>query len=38
MTSSKNRGKYLSYLLRHHPEEVGCTLDEYGSCIRRYTI
>lgn len=25
-----NRSKYLSYLLRHHPEEVGCDIDEYG--------
>jgi putative RNA 2'-phosphotransferase len=27
-----NRSKYLSYLLRHKPEEVGCTLDKYGWC------
>lgn len=23
-------GKYISYLLRHHPEEAGLTLDEHG--------
>lgn len=23
---------YLSYLLRHHPEDKGLTLDEYGWC------
>lgn len=22
--------KYLSYLLRHHPDEVDCDMDEYG--------
>lgn len=25
-----NDSKYLSYLLRHHPEEVGCEIDKYG--------
>ncbi len=25
-----NRSKYLSYLLRHHPEDVNCSIDEYG--------
>lgn len=24
------RSKYLSYILRHHPEEVNCSIDEYG--------
>lgn len=24
--------KYLSYLLRHHPEDEGLTLDEFGWC------
>lgn len=23
-------GRYISYLLRHHPEEAGLTLDEHG--------
>ena len=23
-------GKYISYLLRHHPEDAGLTLDEHG--------
>jgi putative RNA 2'-phosphotransferase len=27
-----SRSKYLSYLLRHEPEKVGCKLDEYGWC------
>ena len=26
----KNDSKYLSYLLRHHPDEVGCDMDEFG--------
>lgn len=25
-----NRSKYLSYLLRHHPEDVHCMMDEFG--------
>lgn len=28
--SQENRSKYLSYLLRHHPEKVSCTIDKYG--------
>lgn len=26
----KEYSKYLSYILRHHPEVIGITLDEYG--------
>ena len=26
----KKIGRYISYLLRHHPEEAGLTLDEHG--------
>ena len=26
----ENDSKYLSYLLRHHPEDAKCTIDEYG--------
>lgn len=26
----QNDSKYLSYLLRHHPEDVHCSIDEYG--------
>lgn len=26
------RSKTLSYLLRHHPEEFGCSIDEFGWC------
>lgn len=26
----KERSKYLSYILRHNPEEVNSKLDEYG--------
>lgn len=26
----KKTGRYISYLLRHHPEEAGLTLDEHG--------
>lgn len=29
-TSSKNLSRYLSYLLRHHPESEGITMDEQG--------
>ena len=28
--SLEKDSKYLSYLLRHHPEEVGCKMDKYG--------
>lgn len=27
---SKNNSVYLSYLLRHHPEEAGCKMDSQG--------
>jgi len=23
-------GKYLCFILRHHPEKIGITLDEHG--------
>lgn len=26
----EKESKYLSYLLRHHPEEVGCDIDRFG--------
>ncbi len=26
----KRMGKYVSMLLRHHPEEAGVVLDEHG--------
>ena len=26
----ENDSKYLSYLLRHYPEDVNCNIDEYG--------
>ena len=26
----KKDSKYLSYLLRHHPDEAGCDMDEFG--------
>jgi putative RNA 2'-phosphotransferase len=26
----KNKSKFLSYVLRHHPEEIGAALDENG--------
>lgn len=26
----EKESKYLSYLLRHHPEEVGCEIDKFG--------
>ncbi len=28
--SLKNTSKYLSRILRHHPEDIGITLDEHG--------
>jgi putative RNA 2'-phosphotransferase len=28
--SSINLGKYISFLLRHHPETIGLTLDREG--------
>lgn len=28
--SLKNTSKFLSYVLRHHPEAIGLQLDEYG--------
>ncbi len=29
-TNKKRIGKYVSLLLRHHPEKVGLTIDEHG--------
>ena len=28
--NNKRMGKYVSMLLRHHPEEAGVILDEHG--------
>lgn len=30
MEDYKRIGKYVSMLLRHHPEEAGVILDEHG--------
>ena len=30
MDDIKRMGKYVSMLLRHHPEEAGVILDEHG--------
>jgi putative RNA 2'-phosphotransferase len=29
-TNLKSTSKFLSYVLRHHPEEIGLTVDENG--------
>jgi len=33
----KRMGKYVSMLLRHHPEEAGVVLDEHGCDFYRST-
>ncbi|MBQ4283756.1 MAG: RNA 2'-phosphotransferase [Lachnospira sp.] len=30
MSDKVSLGKYISYILRHHPEAIGITLDEHG--------
>lgn len=30
MNDKEQLGKYISYILRHHPEAIGITLDEHG--------
>ena len=31
--NNKRMGKYVSMLLRHHPEEAGVILDEHGCVV-----